>query len=102
MPLILSNTVLNGSELIDLLIPEGIQQGVKGRFYAYEKGQKIVYEQKNIETDPQYLQTVLGLLKGLIESYPQVIEFGAETIPILHPVSKKHHVLQHIAGQLNI
>lgn len=40
------------SKIIDLLIPKDVQQGIKGRFYTYEKGQEIVYEQKNIENIP--------------------------------------------------
>ncbi len=92
--------VFDKSKIIDLLVPEDIQRGIKGRFYAYEKGQEIVYEQKNIETNPQYLQTVLDLLKGLAENYPGVIELGAEAVSVLHPVSKKYHILQHVAGQL--
>ncbi len=43
---------------------------------------------------------VVEVQKGLIENYPSVIAVGGEAISVLHPVSKKHHILQHVAGQL--
>jgi hypothetical protein len=88
------------SKIFDLLIPKTAQQGIKGRFYAYETGREIVYEQKTVEANPHYLQTVLALLKGLIESYPRVLALGAEAVSVLHPVSKSYHLLQHVVGQL--
>lgn len=94
------NRAFDKTTIIDWLLLADMQEDIKGRFYAYETGQQLVYEQEYIEVDPSYLQTVVSLLKGLIEKYPYVIELGAEAISVLHPVSRKYHILRHVAGQL--
>jgi hypothetical protein len=94
------NRELDAENVVSFLFPSIAQDLVKGRFYAFETGREITYEQKNTETDAEYLQFVLGTLLELIEAYPRVVDMGGEVVPILHPISKKYHILQHVAGQL--
>lgn len=91
---------LDTENVVDFLVPSIAQEMVRGRFYAFETGREITYEQEYIETDAEYLQFVLGALQGLIEIYPRVVEMGGEVVPVLHPISKRYHMLQHVAGQL--
>ena len=88
------------ADIITFLIPTDIQQTIKGRFYAYDRGQKIVYEHAGFVADPPYLQRVIEIQKDLMEKYPGVLAIGGEAISVLHPVSKRYHILQHVAGQL--
>jgi hypothetical protein len=94
------NRKLDTENIVDFLVPSVAQEMVRGRFYAFETGREITYEQENIETDADYLQLVLGVLQELVKAYPSVIKMGGEVVPILHPISRKYHMLQHVAGQL--
>jgi len=85
---------------VDCLLPADAQRRVKGRFYASNHGREIIYKQEGFEHYIEYLQFVLDSLKDLIEIYPAVVKLGGEVVPVLCPIAKSDHVLQHVARQL--
>ena len=87
-------------KVVNLLMPAGGQQPVKGNYFAYKNGREIVYEQEHIVGDEKYLQVVLDSLKNLIEVYPQLVKLGGEVTSGLLPIAKKFHPLQQVAAQL--
>lgn len=88
-------------EIVKVLYPEHLLQplpfGLKGNIHFTAKGDSIVYEQKGIETDQNYLKSLFDLLVYLIETYPSVLALGGE---VIEPLIKAKHILPSIAPQL--
>lgn len=65
------------------------------------QGQKLTYEQRQVETNPSRLQSQLDALVDWLDTYPAIVALGGEAIPILRPIAaKKEHLLNLIAHQL--
>jgi len=74
---------------------------LSGQLRATAHGREISYELRNIPTDLEYLQFIIGFLYDLIDNYPRIVAFGGEAVPTWQTVATdKSHPLQSIASQL--
>jgi hypothetical protein len=73
----------------------------RGEIRAQGRGQKLIYEQQWIETDPNYLQTLLELTIQLLGNYPKILALGGETVTGLQSLANNYaSPLQWTARQL--
>ena len=71
-----------------------------GRFYAFKRGQRIVYEEKGIIDQNSQLQRLPDTLKNLMMAYPLVVALGGEMVPELETMIIQYRSLAHVALQL--
>ena len=65
------------------------------------KGQKVYYEQRGLELDTEYLQSLFNRLADLVDSYSKVVLLGGEAVPYLQKIATNdYHALQKVAVQL--
>jgi RNase P subunit RPR2 len=65
------------------------------------KDQKVYYEQRGLELDIEYLQSVLNRLADLVGGYSKVVLLGGEAVPFLKKIAtNNYHALQRVAAQL--
>lgn len=74
---------------------------LKGHIETTTNGQTIIYEQKEIEKDVEYLQSLFDMLSDVADVYPKVVALGAESMPSLHTIiTDKSHMLSLVAAQM--
>jgi len=84
-------------KIVQVFYPAHLQFGLKGDIHITAHGDRIVYEQKGLDIDQNYLRSLFDLLIYLIETYPSVVALGGETI---QPLIQADHILSAIAPQL--
>ncbi len=81
-----------------LLTPTNADFELGGWLQITQQGQRLVYEQKDIETDPDYLRFLFDKCCDLLDVYPQIVALGGEAIPALLQITdQKTHPLQQMA-----
>lgn len=83
------------------LFPESQKYELRGNLSITADGKNVMYQQKNIETDKDYLQFLFDMLVDLIEAYPSALALGGEAIRPLLRVKQNHdNILSSITSSL--
>jgi hypothetical protein len=90
----------SAEEIVQLLISNpGFKS--RGEIRAQRGGEKLIYEQEWIETDPNYLQALLELTIQLLGNYSKILALGGEAVPGLQSLANNYaSPLQWTARQL--
>lgn len=81
---------LTGSRPLEDLLDSLNHLKLKGRIHFSTETRKISYEQVGVETDLNYLQSLLESLGGFGGAYPHFIAAGAKMIAPLAPIARQH------------
>jgi hypothetical protein len=90
-----TETVLNN--LLALAAPRYL----RGAIQAEPGGNRLTYQQAEIETNLDDLRTLFKLLLDLINIYPQILHLGGETLPTLQKIRQNSPAFQPICTQLS-
>jgi hypothetical protein len=91
------------TDIINLLTAIDLPISLKGQLKAQgdSYGYAIAYQQREIETDIKYLQSLFDLTTDLASGYLLVLALGGEAIPGLYEIARDDsHLLKHIAAKL--
>ncbi len=73
---------------------------IKGQVTLENAGHLVSYRQDSLETDSDYLQSVLHLLTDIAEAYPAVIDLGMDSVPFLRETATSENALSLVVRHL--
>jgi hypothetical protein len=95
-----NHTPLQVAQILDTFVAMTTALDLSGIFQITSGGQRLLYEEPNLRTDPASLQALCELSAQLLRVYPRLSSLGGAAIPSLKPLATQSHPFQPVAIQL--